>query len=109
MINNLIIEMVADDLALKIGRSADEVRQKGLSANDFTPNCTVEIEFEDGSTVKFKYAFFVENTEEQIIAVFTEHCGYHVFNSLGTKVLVEKCTFKTGRDNNEHDYPDDSR
>lgn len=85
MIDNLIIDMVADELALKTMRSSDEIKQKGLSAYDYSSN-TVEIDFEDGSTVKFKRAFYVEDVEDHVIAVFTEHCGYHVFCSLGATI-----------------------
>lgn len=81
-----IIETVADELSLKLGRSAEEISQNGLSAYDFTSNDEVEIVFEDGSSVKFKYSFYVECPGKGQIAVFTEHCGYHLFSSLGATV-----------------------
>ncbi len=33
----------------------------------------------DGSFVQFEHAFHVVNAQKFAIAVFTEHCGYHVF------------------------------
>jgi hypothetical protein len=33
----------------------------------------------DGSSVEFKYAFALHWPEKRAIAVFTEHCGHHVF------------------------------
>ncbi len=39
----------------------------------------VRLRFEDGSEASFNYAFFVEDRARKELAVFTEHCGYHVF------------------------------
>lgn len=33
----------------------------------------------DGSLVEFKYAFALVSEERKAIAVFTEHCGHHVY------------------------------
>lgn len=49
-----------------------------LSASDFLSS-TVAITFEDDSRVEFKYAFVIEAPEFREAAVFTEHCGYHIF------------------------------
>ena len=50
-----------------------------LSASEFPSETAVNIQFEDGSYVEFKYAFAIEAPEFREVAVFTEHCGYHVF------------------------------
>ena len=50
-----------------------------LRANDF--GGTVELEFEDESEARFKWAFCALDSERDELAVFTEHCGYHVFSS----------------------------
>lgn len=50
-----------------------------LSAGDFSANQSVTIRFPDGSHVLFRYAFAIEDVAAGEIAVFTEHCGYHVF------------------------------
>lgn len=55
-----------------------------LSAHDFTGD-VVLIDFEDGSTIRFNYAFYVEDEEHDEICVFTEHCGYHVFSRRGIR------------------------
>jgi hypothetical protein len=89
-----IIETVVDELSLKLGRSTEEIRQNGLSAFDFTSNDEVEIDFEDGSSVKFKYSFYVECSGKDLIAVFTEHCGYHLFSCLGATVRAVPHTQK---------------
>jgi hypothetical protein len=49
-----------------------------LSANDF-PHQSVIIRFPDGSLVLFRYAFALRDEVSKEVAVFTEHCGYHVF------------------------------
>ena len=54
-------------------------KPKRLSASEFPSETTVSIRFEDGSNVEFKYAFVIEAPDFDEVAVFTEHCGYHVF------------------------------
>lgn len=65
-------------------RAAQSSRGRGrrLGASDF-PHATVQLTFEDGSEASFRYAFFVEDRERDELAVFTEHCGYHVFSLHG--------------------------
>ena len=55
-----------------------------LLTSDF--NSEVRLRFEDGSRAFFRYAFFIKDKEQSEIAVFTEHCGYHIFPMLGTEV-----------------------
>lgn len=52
-----------------------------LGAGAFSPASTVEIHFENGSQATFLYAFVIEAPEFGETAVFTEHCGYHLFRS----------------------------
>jgi hypothetical protein len=40
---------------------------------------TVRVELMDGSRVEFKYAFALVSEQMRAIAVFTEHCGHHVY------------------------------
>lgn len=55
-----------------------------LSAYDFDGS-VVLVDFEDGSSVRFNYAFYAINAEHEELAVFTEHCGYYVFPLRGLK------------------------
>jgi hypothetical protein len=55
-----------------------------LSAYDFQHD--LKLVFEDGSFIFFKYAFCLEDETLKELAVFTEHCGYHVFPLEGTEV-----------------------
>jgi hypothetical protein len=50
-----------------------------LSAGDFPPGQSVLIRFPDGSHVLFRFAFAITDESVGEVAVFTEHCGYHVF------------------------------
>lgn len=50
-----------------------------LNAFDFSMSQRVTLTFEDESQVDFRYAFVIEAPEYKEIAVFTEHCGYHIF------------------------------
>ena len=48
-----------------------------LKAADF-PETTVTVVCQDGSTCRFRSAFY--HKEEEWIAVYTEHSGYHMFH-----------------------------
>ena len=50
-----------------------------LSAADFPCDQCIAIRFPDGSHVLFRYAFALTDSASGEVAVFTEHCGYHVF------------------------------
>lgn len=72
-------------LSSHLGRSANQLIDHGLEANDF-PQTGVRITFDDGSLVHFKHAFIVglENlTDPKVVsgrvAIFSEHSGYHEF------------------------------
>ncbi|WP_186411810.1 hypothetical protein [Candidatus Propionivibrio aalborgensis] len=43
----------------------------------------------DDSQVEFKYAFFIVSETRKAIAVFTEHCGHHVFPYHEARVFRE--------------------
>jgi hypothetical protein len=64
-----------------------------LSATDFGNNY-LKINFEDGSIAFFQFAFYLLDQESNEVAVFTEHCGYHIFPLFGTylEVLESKWT-----------------
>lgn len=59
-------------------------RHRRLGVQDF-PRASVQLQFEDGSTATFRYAFAVADVARGELAVFTEHCGYHVFPLAGTE------------------------
>lgn len=61
-------------------------KYKRFSAYDFSVNSHIKITFEDGSHAFFKYAFYWIEELWKEVAVFTEHCGYHIFN-LGELLL----------------------
>ncbi len=49
------------------------------SAHMNFPIEAVRVELMDGSAVEFKYAFALVSAPRKAIAVFTEHCGHHVY------------------------------
>jgi hypothetical protein len=59
-----------------------------LSASDLPSGQSVVIRFPDGSHVLFRYAFAVADEAGREVAVFTEHCGYHVFPAGEAEVEV---------------------
>ena len=62
-------------------------KYKRFSVDDFSDNLNLKITFDDGSNAFFKYAFYWIDTESKEVAVFTEHCGYHIFNL--PEILIE--------------------
>lgn len=52
-----------------------------LSVYDFSENLNLKISFLDGSYAFFNDAFYWIDSERKEVAVFTEHCGYHIFNT----------------------------
>lgn len=67
-------------LAERTGRPVASLKADGLGAGDFLPD-GVRIDFDDGSLVHFRWAFWVEDAARPgKVAVFTEHCGYHEFS-----------------------------
>ena len=64
-------------LSEKTGRTVDELQTDGLFYTDF-PFEGVRIEYEDGSEVNYRSAFYVRDKALPArVAIFTEHCGYH--------------------------------
>jgi hypothetical protein len=51
--------------------------REALHAGDF--RCHVQIRFPDGSFVFLQHAFYLLDRAAGQVAVFSEHCGYHVF------------------------------
>jgi hypothetical protein len=85
-IAQLILTHWADELSAALGRPKEQILQDGLAASDFPANQDLTLTFPDRSTACFHYAFFVSSTSRRQLAVFTEHCGYHVFPAIGTEV-----------------------
>jgi hypothetical protein len=75
----------ASELAAHFGRSEDDVLQKARPWFDF-PSGQLRIELMDGSFVQFEWAFHIASEAKCAIAVFTEHCGHHVFPHHEAKV-----------------------
>jgi hypothetical protein len=81
-----IRQAFAQPLAARLGRSVEEVRSRGLGALDFRGNEAVELTLADGSTMEFRYAFFVHDEAQGAVGVFTEHCGYHGFAAINLQL-----------------------
>ena len=57
-----------------------------LGAEDFPANTAIKLTFPDGSTAQFNYALLLKAPELKEVALFTEHCGYHIFPQHGLQV-----------------------
>ena len=78
-------------------RIHDYLSEKGskymeFSAYDFSDNLNLKISFDDGSNAFFKDAFYWTDEEAKEVAVFTEHCGYHICNL--PEILLETVDFE---------------
>jgi hypothetical protein len=88
----------AEELSCALERSIDDIRENGLSARDFPGEYDLCIDFADGSRVEFKYAFYVVREASRQIAVFTEHCGYHLFPAHGVTITHVTRNWKYSHD-----------
>ena len=59
---------------------------KTLGASDFPSDTVIQLHFEDDSKAEFKYAFILEAPDFKEIGLFTEHCGYHIFQAEGLEI-----------------------
>jgi|GEM_PF-5418122 len=67
------IDAYAHHLAEQVGRSEQDVRARGLRAQDFRE--TLTLRFQDGSHATFHGALVVHDPAVRRIVMFTEHCG----------------------------------
>jgi hypothetical protein len=79
----------APDLSAKLGRPVDIILSKGLSARDFSSADSVEIRDPGGMTTRVELAFAIVRAEQDVAAVFSEHCGYMEFDLLTGTVVAE--------------------
>ncbi|OCH32031.1 hypothetical protein A6E13_15775 [Aliivibrio fischeri] len=100
MNKNIVLDWI-ELLSLKLSKSVSDILLTGLEYQDFSADC-VELSFEDDSYCQFNNAFAIENKETKQIAIFTEHCGYHVFSSLGVCVVEFHGLTKTFIVNNKN-------
>jgi hypothetical protein len=83
--DQIIVEW-AVELAAHFGVTVEALRADPTRLVDF-PAGKLRIELMDGSYVEFHWAFALINETFKAIAVFTEHCGHHVFPSHEAKVF----------------------
>jgi hypothetical protein len=57
-----------------------------ISAGDFAIGFAVHIQLNDSSEAFFQNVFFLKAPELKEVAIFTEHCGYHIFPLVDTKL-----------------------
>jgi len=75
------------ELAAHLGCKEAEFRAKPTMHLAY-PSVGVRVELMDGSFVEFKWAFALVSETRKTIAVFTEHCGHHLYPYHEARVLV---------------------
>ena len=98
MKNGQVVNSWADALADRLGRSAADIRERGLSAYDFPADEVIDVQFDFGDSMRFQFAFFIVDDERGKVAVFTEHSGYFEFSSRSLKLISTKTTVYIGED-----------
>ncbi|CAN7317527.1 hypothetical protein LJR129_001709 [Acidovorax sp. LjRoot129] len=81
-----VIHEWAAELAARHQRTVEAFLAKPNHLIFFTSQ-TLRIELMDDSAVEFCYAFALVSEARRAIAVFTEHCGHHVFPHHNAKVF----------------------
>jgi hypothetical protein len=84
----------AAELATRFGCTEAEFRANPAKLLDF-PAQRLRVELMDGSFVEFRHAFALVSEPRKTIAVFTEHCGHHLFPYHEARVVVDgKVTYE---------------
>lgn len=78
----------APELAARLGRSEQSIRERGLSAMDFSPSRSVEIRYGD-FTVHVRFAFALIRPEQAVVAIFSEHWGYTEYGLMEDTVVAQ--------------------
>jgi hypothetical protein len=91
-----LVEEWAEELSAQTGHTVEELRQN-YQCFDF-PNGILRIELMDESAVEFHWALHLVNEHRKAIAVFTEHCGHHVFPYHEAKVYRDGALIYDQRD-----------
>ena len=60
-----------------------------LGASNFETDKITKLYFEDESYAEFHFAVVIRSEEFEEVGVFTEHCGYHIFNQNAVKIEFE--------------------
>ena len=68
----------AEELAAHFGVSVAQLRESPTRVLDY-PSGKLLVELMDGSSLEFQWAFHIHSPSKKAIAVFSEHCGHHVF------------------------------
>jgi hypothetical protein len=79
-----------EEIVRKYLRSLGVNDRDTLSGNEFSAGQSVSVRLSDGSYAFFRYAFFLEDSDRELAAVFTEHCGYHVFTTVESEIETVK-------------------
>lgn len=79
----------APELAEHFGRRIEEISEQTRQWFEH-PSGLLRIELMDRSVVQFHWAFHIVNEAKRAIAVFTEHCGNHVFPYHSSKIYRDE-------------------
>ena len=78
----------AAELAAHLGCTVAEFRADPTGRLTF-PTGTLRVELMDGSFAEFNCAFALVSEARKAIAVFTEHCGHHLFPNHDARVWLD--------------------
>ena len=78
----------AELLAQHFNVELEAFRERPVRYMDFRDQA-VTVELMDGSTATFQHAFPLVDEKRKAIAVFTEHCGHHLFPIHDARVSID--------------------
>ena len=81
----------APELSLRLKRSQKRILAEGLTADDFSPDESVEVRHPNGRVKKFCFAFALVRPRRKMAAVFSEHDGYREFDLVSDAVVASIC------------------
>jgi hypothetical protein len=84
-LSNQLVNEWAEELSAHTGHSKERLLENP-QCFDF-PNGVLRVVLMDESAVEFRWAFHIVSERHKAIAVFTEHCGHHVFPYHEAKVF----------------------
>lgn len=78
----------APELAAHLGCNEADFRSAPGKYLAF-PSQGLRVELMDGSFAELRWAFALVSEERKAVAVFTEHCGHHLFPYHEARVIVD--------------------
>ena len=85
---NEVLRDWAPELSHRLKRSQKQILAAGLTADDFSPDESVEVRHPNRRTKRFSFAFALVRPGRKMAAVFSEHDGYREFDLVPDAIVA---------------------